>query len=691
MNFALETGRPWPLGAHWDGRGVNVAVASSHAELIDLCLFDAEGRVERQRLRLAQTHDVFHGYLPGAGPGLVYGLRARGPWQPERGMRFNPDRLLLDPYAREIVGDFVWNDEAFAHRRDAPALESHVDNAATALKARVVDEACEAWDWGDDAPPRTPIGDTVLYELHVKGFTRRHPGVPEALRGSYAGLASDASIAHLKRLGVTAVSLLPVHQHVDEERLVRQGLVNYWGYNTIGFFAVEPRYASGAGGASPRDEFRRMVRRLHEAGLEVVLDVVFNHTAESDEAGPSISWRGLDNPGCYRLRQDDPALYENDTGCGNTLDLRQPRVLQLVLDSLRYWVQAMHVDGFRFDLATVLGRGDQGFSAGHAFFHAVQQDPVLAGVKLIAEPWDIGPGGYRLGQFPPGWCEWNDRFRDTTRSWWLGHPSTCGALAQRLAGSADLFHHRRRLPSASVNFIVAHDGFTLRDLLSHEHKRNEANGEDNRDGHGHNLGWNCGAEGPSDDPAVRARRAVLARSLLATLLLAQGTPMLCAGDELGHGQGGNNNPYCQDNETTWIDWAAADESLIDFAARAIALRLALQPLADRWYRGHAHDGVPDLGWLRPDGAPMAHDDWNDPARRALGVWIGAPGAGGPPLLWLLNGQHAALEFRLPAGTWRICLDASSDATTGTVVDSATTLAPHAVILLERVVERLDRA
>ena len=465
------------------------------------------------------------------------------------------------------------------------------------------------------------------------------------------------AIAHCRRLGVTALSLLPVHQHLDEARLAKLGLRNYWGYNTVGFFAVEPRYGSGG---SARDEFRRMVARLHEAGLEVILDVVYNHTAESDELGPTLSWRGLDNPGYYRLRQDDASLYENDTGCGNTLDLRQPRVLRMVLDSLRYWVQAMHVDGFRFDLAPVLGRGTQGFDTGHAFFQAVQQDPVLAGVKLIAEPWDIGPGGYRLGQFPAGWSEWNDRFRDVARSWWLGHPASCGALAQRLAGSSDLFHHRRRLPSASVNFIVAHDGFTLRDLLSFDHKHNDANGEGNRDGHSHNLGWNCGAEGHSDDPGVRATRAALARSLLATLLLAQGTPMLCAGDELGHGQRGNNNPYCQDNEITWIDWSAADDALMDFTARLLALRRELQPFADRWYRGHVSpDGTPDLGWLRSDGEPMGADDWHDAGRRSLGVWIGAPGASPRPLLLLLNAGAGPIEFRLPPGDWRPRLDGST--------------------------------
>lgn len=686
MTSKLLPGRPFPLGAHWDGQGVNFAVASSHAEAIDLCLYDDGGRVLRSQQALpARSHDVFHGYLPGAAPGLVYGLRAHGLWQPSHGHRFNPAKLLLDPYAREIVGQLDWSTAVFGHRRDDPAQPDTADNGPQALKARVVVDD-DGFDWGDDRPLQTPLQQTVLYELHVKGFTRQHPGVPLAQQGSYAGLASDAAIDHLKRLGVTAVSLLPVHQHVDEERLVRMGLRNYWGYNTIGFFAVEPGYASGAEGLSPRDEFRGMVKRLHAAGFEVILDVVFNHTAESDDDGPALSWRGLDNAGSYRLRAGDASHYENDTGCGNTLDLRQPRMLQMVLDSLRYWVQVMHVDGFRFDLAPVLGRGDHGFTPHHPFFIAAQQCPVLAGVKLIAEPWDIGLGGYRLGQFPAGWSEWNDRFRDTMRAWWLGHPSSNGDFARRLAGSSDLFNVHRRRPSASVNFIVAHDGFCLRDLLSYESKRNHANGEDNRDGHSHNLGWNAGAEGPSDDPVVLERRRRLTRALLATLLLAQGTPMLTAGDELGHGQDGNNNPYCQDNPITWIDWSGADEALIGFTARVLTLRRELQTFGDTWHTGEVDaSGLPDLGWRRADGEPLQPGDWQPDGSRRIAAWIGRPAGGGGSLLLLFNGQEDDVDFRLPVGCWLPRLDTADVETgveAGEPVVTSTTVRGRSLMVLQ---------
>jgi glycogen operon protein len=655
----VQAGRAWPLGAHCDrDGGVNFAVFSAHAEAIELCLFDDSGTHELQRIALpGRSGDVWHGRVRGIGAGQVYGLRAHGPWNPERGQRFNAHKLLLDPYAREIVGGFEWLGEHFGGERADPARRDTRDNALFALKARVVDERQEREGQACERRPHTPLADTVLYEAHVKGLTMRHPGVPEALRGTYAGLASDAMLAHLMRLGVTALSLLPVHQHLDEQRLVAQGLTNYWGYNTVGFFAAEPRYASGAGGLSARQEFRAMVRRLHAAGIEVILDVVYNHTAETDENGPTISWRGLDNLSYYRTLPGQPGAYENVTGCGNTLDLRQPRVLQLVTDSLRYWAEAMNVDGFRFDLATVLGRGEHGFDARAAFFQAVAQDPVLAGLKMIAEPWDIGPGGYQLGRFPPGWLEWNDRFRDSVRSFWLGGASTRGEFAQRLCASSDLFHANAREPVESVNFLVAHDGFTLRDLLTYERKRNEANGEDNRDGHGNNLGWNCGPEGPTADAQVLALRARLQRALLATLLLAQGTPMLAAGDELGHSQGGNNNPYCQDNEATWIAWPNADDALIAFTSRLIALRAELLPLGNQWYSGApGSNGLHDLGWLRDDGRPLSGDDWRDLLPRTLGALIGTPGRAGAPLLLLANAEVEEIRFALPAGRWVSLLD-----------------------------------
>ena len=693
--MALQPGQPYPLGAHWDGVGVNFAVVSDSAERIELCLFgDGNGDAAEQRLVLpARSGDVWHGRLPAAAPGLVYGLRAHGPWRPEDGQRFNPAKLLLDPWAREIVGRFEWRAE---HGGFDPR-----DNAAHALKARVVvPPEHDGFDWQGDRPPEIAAEDSVLYELHVRGFTMRHPGVPAAERGTYAGLASDAAIAHFKRLGVTSLSLLPVHQHLDEQRLVQMGLTNYWGYNTIGFFSPEPTYAQAGGsdGKAVRDEFRTMVRTLHAAGLEVLIDVVFNHSAETDEHGPTLSWRGLDNALYYRLRRESRALYENDTGCGNTFDLRRPRVVQMVLDSLLYWVQAMHVDGFRFDLAPVLGRGNDGFERDGAFFTALRQDPVLAGVKLIAEPWDIGPGGYQLGSFPAGWLEWNDRFRDTVRGVWLAaaagdaQDADRAQLARRLAGSSDLFMARRRSPAESVNYVVSHDGFCLRDLLSYEQRRNQANGEDNRDGHGHNLGWNCGAEGDSDNPVVRQRRDRLSRSLIATLLFAQGTPMLAAGMELGHTQHGNNNPYCQDNPTSWIDWSQADQTLLEFTARAVALRRRLLPLGSRWYNGSAGaqgedgDGEPDLRWLLPDGRTPAPADWHDPAQRTLCLRIGRPGRSARPLLLLLNPQRDDTVFTLPPGRWRLLLDSADDAIgrdhSAPAVGATLLLRAHGLALLE---------
>jgi glycogen operon protein len=650
------------MGASVDADGVNFAIYSAHATSIECCLFDADGTTEVARLVLPErTGDVWHGHLAQAQAGLVYGIRAHGPWRPEEGHRFNPNKLLLDPYARDIVGRFEWRDEHFGFNLAHAHQPNRSDNAAHALKARVVDES---FDWGDDRPPGTTAADTVLYELHVKGQSRLDIRLPEHLRGTYAGLAHEASVEHFRRLGVTSLSLLPVHLHIDEQRLAAMGLRNHWGYNTLGFFCVEPRYASGIGGVTPRDEFRTMVRTLHAAGLEVLLDVVFNHTAESDETGPTLSFRGLDNASYYRLPPHSRAHYENHAGCGNTLDIRQPVVLRLVMDSLRYWVSEMHVDGFRFDLAPVLGRGDHGFDAHASFFAAVAQDPVLSRVKLIAEPWDIGPGGYQVGGFPSGWLEWNDQFRDTMRSFWLQPADSMAApraaFARRLCGSSDLFQRRGRLPVESVNYVVSHDGFTLRDLVSHVERHNHANGEDNRDGHGHNLSCNCGVEGPTDEPAINELRGRLQRALIATTLLAQGTPMLAAGDELGHTQRGNNNPYCQDNEITWIDWANADATLIDFTARVLALRRQALPFGVRWYSGLSDPlGLHDLTWLRPDGAVLHGDDWQASDDRVLGCLIGQPGRARAPLLLLVNGGETTCGFRLPAGVWRGLLDTCS--------------------------------
>jgi glycogen operon protein len=660
--LTIGKGRPWPMGAHWDGSGVNVAIFSVHAQAMDLCVFDATGTRELARLRLpGHTGDTWHGRLEGAGagPGMVYGLRAHGPWRPDKGHRFNATKLLLDPHAREIVGRFDWGDEHFGADRVHPKQMDARDNAATALKARVTHDA---YDWAGDRAPHTPLADTVLYEMHVKGYSQLNPAVPENLRGTYAGLGHEASIAYLKRLGITAVSLLPVHQRIDEERLVKLGLTNYWGYNTIGFFSPDPQLSrTPDDAAATRTEFRDMVRALHAADIEVVLDVVFNHTAEGDATGPTISFRGLDNATYYRLPQDARSEYINDTGCGNTVDLCHPRVLQLVMDSLRYWVTEMHVDGYRFDLATVLGRGrgDEGggFDRHAAFFAAVRQDPVLAHVKMIAEPWDIGPGGYQVGGFPNGWAEWNDKFRDDVRSFWMRHPSTRGAFAQRLCASSDIYQARGRAPAESVNYVISHDGFTLRDLLSYNDKHNEANGESNRDGTGNNLSFNGGVEGDTDDAAVRALRARLVRAVLATNLLAQGTPMLSAGDELGHTQGGNNNPYCHDSPVTWIDWSAADDDLIAFTSRVLALRRAAQPFANRWYSGLTDPlGLHDLAWLTRSGEPLQNEAWGDPDDRVLGCLIGEPGHAAAPLLLLVNATAQDDSFMLPAGVWQVVLD-----------------------------------
>lgn len=654
----LQSGRPWPLGAHWDGNGVNFAVFSAHAECVELCVWEGDSL---RSLPLSEcTNQVWHGYLPGAGPGLCYAYRVYGPTGPEH--RFDPQRLLVDPYARELTGRFSYDGTL-------PPEQG--------LRARVVDPA---YDWGDDAPPSTPWHDSILYEVHVKGATRLHPGVPEALRGTYAGLASPAMLSHLRRLGVTALKLLPIHGFLDERRLLQHGLTNYWGYNTLSFFAPEPRYASRVGGRTAIDEFRAMVRALHAAGIEVILDVVFNHTAETDEFGPTVSFRGIDNATYYRLRKDDPNLYENFSGCGNTFNLAHPRVLQLVMDSLRYWAGEMHVDGFRFDLAAALTRDS-------AFLEAVAQDPLLSRLKLIAEPWDLGPDGYRLGRFPPGWSEWNDRFRDDARAFWLTGEAGTGALAQRLAGSSEIFRHDGRAPSSGINFITAHDGFTLRDLVSFRHKHNDANGEHNRDGHGHNLSCNCGIEGESHDTHVLECRKRLQRALLATLFTAQGVPMLQGGDELGRTQRGNNNAYCQDNALTWLDWAQVDQSLLDFTAGMIRLRRQFGQLRRAsWLTGaDGEDGRRDVVWWHPDGHEMHGHDWHASPGGALGMLLARAGdRQDADLLALFNRNADAVTFSLPPGTWRQLCSSSADAPFQThVCESACSLAGRSVLLLAR--------
>ena len=537
---AVWRGQPYPRGATWDGMGVNFALFSEAAERVELCLFDASGRAEVQRIALReQTDQIFHGYLPQARPGLHYGYRVHGPYQPKAGHRFNGHKLLLDPYARNIVGSIRWHDALFGYRighsQDDLSFDRR-DSAPYLPRCKVVETA---FTWGDDRPPKVPWHETVIYEVHVRGFTMRHPDVPPALRGTYAGLACAPVVEYFKRLGVTTIELMPVHSFLDDRHLVERGLRNYWGYNTIGFFAPEHRYsATGKVG-----EFKTMVRTLHEAGIEVILDVVYNHTAEGSERGPTLAFRGVDNAAYYRLSPEDPRYYQDFTGCGNTLNMQHPRVLQLLMDSLRYWVTEMHVDGFRFDLASALARELHAVDRLSAFFDVLRQDPVLSRVKLIAEPWDLGSGGYQVGNFPVGWAEWNDKYRDTMRAYWKGEGGLIGEFAQRLTGSSDLYNRSSRKPYASINFVAAHDGFTLADVVAYNDKHNEANGEDNRDGHGHNLSWNCGVEGPTDDPGVRALRAQQQRNFIATLLLSQGVPMLLAGDELGRSQRGNNNAY----------------------------------------------------------------------------------------------------------------------------------------------------
>jgi glycogen operon protein len=669
----LDEGRHEPFGALARDGGVNFAVFSDHAERIELCLFDATGTRELQRLALHGPFDgVFKGFLPGAGPGLVYGLRAHGPYAPERGHRFNPNKLLLDPWAREIVGRHRWVPEHHGFELDHPDGNRSFDprdNAAVALKARVAAPAGPAPGWRN--APRHPTSELILLELHVKGFTQRHPDIPPELRGTYAGLAHPAAILHFKRLGVTTLSLLPVFYALDEPALAARGLVNYWGYNTLGFFCPDPRLAScGDDPAAVADEFRRMVATLHDHGLEVVLDVVYNHTPEGDHDGSTLSWRGLDHASWYRLVPEDLHRCENLTGCGNTLNVAHPRVTQFVLDSLRYWVQEMGVDGFRFDLAPVLGRTHHGFEPGAAFFTALRQDPLLARTHLIAEPWDAAYDGYQVGRFPGRFLEWNDKYRDAVRRYWLHRGVSRGEFARRFTASNDLFHHGQRRPSASVNFVAVHDGFTLADLTSFSRKHNEANGENNRDGRDGEPCANFGVEGPSDDPAIVQRRGRVRRALLATLVFSQGTPLLCAGDEIAHSQGGNNNAYNQDNATTWLDWDRADRDLLDFVARCTALRQAEPALRhDRWFPSGTQTADDwRIAWLAPGGQPMLDGAWHDPADHAFACLISprATALDARCVLLLFNPEDKARSFVLPRHAWQLALDSTGELPPGPV-------------------------
>jgi isoamylase len=653
-------GRPYPLGATWDGEGVNFALFSAHAEKVELCLFDRSGNREESRITLPEyTDEVWHAYLPDARPNLLYGYRVYGQYDPANGHRFNPNKLLIDPYARSLHGRLRWSDALFGYRLGSQRADlsfDRRDNARQVPKCRVIEPA---FTWGEDRRPQIPWEETIILELHVRGTTFRHPDVEPVQRGTFAGLASPAMIDYLVDLGVTAVELLPIHAAVDDRHLIDRGLANYWGYNSIAYFAPDPHLLATNSIAG----FKTMVKRLHDAGIEVILDVVYNHSGEGNHLGPTLSLRGIDNASYYRL-DANRRFYQDVTGTGNTLNLDHPRVLQLVMESLRYWVQEMHVDGFRFDLCTALARENGDYGQGSAFFDAIGQDPVMAGVKLIAEPWDVGPNGYQLGNFPPGWAEWNGQYRDTVRRFWKGDQGLVANLASRVAGSSDIFGYRGRRPWASINFITVHDGFTLQDLVSYKDKHNEANGEDNRDGSDGDNSWNYGVEGPTSDPEVVALRDRQKRNLLATLLLSLGVPMLLAGDEIGRTQRGNNNAYCQDNEISWFDWEnirPEDQELRRFVRYLIHLRRRHRVFSrPRFFRGEmlSEAGVKDLTWVTPSGAEATADDWNNPVALTLGyVLSGAAGEFVTPggqrdidesFLVMMNAYHEDLDFRIPS-------------------------------------------
>ena len=654
-------GEPYPLGATFDGAGTNFSLFSEVAERVELCLFDDTGK--ETRVDLPEVDGFrWHGYLARIEPGQRYGFRVYGPWAPEKGQRCNPAKLLLDPYAKAVEGGVEWDEAVFPYWFDNPEGPPNDRDSAPFVPKSVVTNPY--FDWANDRLPRRPVNETIIYELHVKGFTVRHPGIPQELRGTYAGLAHPAAIEHLVNLGVTAVELMPVHQFVHDPHLAKRGLRNYWGYNSIGYLAPHNEYARAGQRGQQVQEFKQMVKTLHEAGIEVILDVVYNHTAEGNHMGSMLCFKGIDNAAYYRLAPDNAAHYFDYTGTGNSLNVRHPHVLQLIMDSLRYWVLEMHVDGFRFDLAATLARELHAVDRLSAFFDLIQQDPSVSRVKLIAEPWDVGEGGYQVGNFPPLWSEWNGKYRDTLRDYWRGTDQTLGEFASRFTGSSELYATTGRRPYASINFVTAHDGFTLNDLVTYNDKHNEANGEENRDGESHNRSWNCGAEGPTDDPEVNALRARQKRNFLATLFLSQGVPMLLGGDEMGRTQGGNNNAYCQDNEISWFDWEHADRSLVEFTRQLIALRRKHPTFRRRrWFQGRAIHGAQatDIGWVKPDGSDMTDEDWGQGFAKSLGVFLNGqaiayPDARGERVVdasffALFNGHHEPLAFTLPKRDW----------------------------------------
>ncbi len=698
-------GEPLPLGALWDGTGTNIAVYSETAEGIEVCLFgdDDDGPADprsEERIELTEeTAHIHHGYLPGVGPGQRYGLRAHGPWDPDRGLRCNPAKLLVDPYARAIEGAVRWHPAVLGHDPADPGAASLLDSAPYVPRSVIIDPS---FDWGDDRPPRTPLHRTVIYEAHVRGLTMTHPDVPPELRGTYAGMAHPAVIGYLVDLGVTAVELLPIHQYEPEGFLIERGLTNYWGYSTLGFFAPHGPYSSSGQRGQQVTECKELIKALHAAGLEVIIDVVYNHTTEGNEHGPTLSLRGLDNPTYYRLVADNPRHYLDFTGTGNSLNVRHSTSLQLVMDSLRYWVTEMHVDGFRFDLASTLARDLWEVDRLATFFDLIHQDPVINRTKLIAEPWDVGPGGYQVGNFPPLWSEWNGRYRDDLRDFWKGTPGTLADFAHRFTGSSDLYGSGGRSPVASINFITAHDGFTLRDLVTYEQKHNEANGEGNRDGHNDNRSWNGGVEGPTDDPEIAENRRRRAASMLATLLLSQGVPMISGGDELGRTQQGNNNAYCQDNELSWHDWDDVDHALLGLTRRLLRLR-AEHPVfrRRRFFEGRQVMGssLVDIGWFRPDGQEMTTEDWQVGHAKAVAIFLNgnalAPEGPTPDkpvdlsYLVLCNAAATDLDFTVPTGLggsqWRIQIDTADPTSRDSLVSTSDVwpVGAWSMVVLER--------
>ena len=654
-------GNPYPLGATYDGSGTNFSVFSEVASRVELCLFDDAGTQSCVDLPEV-TGFNWHGYMPNIGPGQRYGYRVHGLWEPHTGHRCNAAKLLVDPYGKAVEGEVKWNEAVFPyHFNQGEDSKNEIDSAPFMPKSVVTNPY---FDWGNDRYPRTPWHETVIYEVHVKGFTERHPTIPDNMRGTYAGLSHPAAIKHLRNLGVTAIELLPVHQFIHDSLLIERGLRNYWGYNSIGYLAAHNAYSSGGQVGQQVQEFKQMVKILHNEGIEVILDVVYNHTAEGNHLGPMLSMKGIDNAAYYRLIPDNPRYYMDYTGTGNSLNMRHPHVLQLIMDSLRYWHDVMHVDGFRFDLASTLARELHDVDRLSAFFDIIQQDPMISQVKLIAEPWDVGEGGYQVGNFPPLWSEWNGKYRDTVRDYWRGTDQTLGEFANRLTGSSDLYALTGRKPYASINFVTAHDGFSLRDLVSYNEKHNEANGENNADGANDNRSWNCGAEGPSDDPNINAMRSRQQRNFLTTLILSIGVPMICGGDEIGRSQRGNNNAYCQDNEISWFDWDKMDEELYAFASRMIHFRHDHAVFQRRrWFVGRALVGAEasDIGWFKPDGQPMSEEDWRTGFARTLGLFLNGkaiptPDSHGEPVVddsfyILFNAHYEAMDFKLPTFPW----------------------------------------